>query len=169
MNSTLNFLASFGGAVLIRALWPEKQRPNQQPEPIRVIPGGWIRHGAAYSWYGLPEAFGQSDAWDFAHQLNALGYGLYFAVNDPHGPQTKADSVRRMRAIYQDDDEGWLGSLEVAGAMPHWTIRSSPGKTSRRTGSALDPAPGCRLMMHLRPPAPGSRLDRREPSSDDPP
>lgn len=147
MNSTINFLASFGGAVLIRALWPEKQRPNQQPEPIRVIPGGWIRHGAAYSWHGSPEAFSQPDTWGFAHQLNALGYGLYFAVNDPHGPQTKADSVRRMRAIYQDDDKGWLGSLEVAGAMPHWTIRSSPGKTQSfwLTGPLL---PEWQMIIH---------------------
>lgn len=152
MNSTIDFLASFGGGVLIRALWPEKQRPNQQPEPIRAVPGGWILGqkpvpGAAYTWYGQPKEFGRSDAWDFAERLNALGYGIYFAVNDTHGPHTKTDSVRQMRAIYQDDDDGWLGSLEVAGHLPHWTIRSSAGKTQSfwLTGPLL---PEWQMIIH---------------------
>lgn len=123
-----DFLAAFGSHVFIRAIWPLKSRPGDMPRPIELTPAGWKigekpQLGAAYSWYGPVKDWPAASS--FARRLNELGYGIYFAVNDPGMLSLRAEDVQEIRALYQDNDTGADADLAIAGRLPHLTICTS--------------------------------------------
>jgi hypothetical protein len=70
-----------------------------------------------------------ADRWADIERLNRLGYGIFVTVNttDATG-RRQARNITATRAIWHEDDEGYTGAFPIA---PHFTVRSSPGKSHR--------------------------------------
>ena len=56
------------------------------------------------------------------------GAGVFVTINETDGNGRKAGNITRVRAIWQDDDDGWAGDFPLD---PHITVESSPGKFQR--------------------------------------
>lgn len=65
---------------------------------------------------------------EFVRAQNA-GAGIFYTVNltDGSGKRTK-DNIARVRAVWQDDDQGFTGSFPLE---PHVQVETSPGKYQR--------------------------------------
>ena len=61
-------------------------------------------------------------------RLNQSGAGVFVTANETDGSGRKARNITRIRAIWQDDDEGWVGAFPL---VPSATIQTSPGKFQR--------------------------------------
>ena len=56
------------------------------------------------------------------------GCGIFVMVNEGDGQGRGAKNVTRVRAVWQDDDDGFMGSYPIA---PSFVVQSSPGKFQR--------------------------------------
>lgn len=56
------------------------------------------------------------------------GCGIFVMVNEGDGQGRGAKNVTRVRAVWQDDDDGFTGSYPIA---PSFVVQSSPGKFQR--------------------------------------
>ena len=71
---------------------------------------------------------------DLAAELtfrNEVGCGVFVAINEPDGADPynrKRENIRRIRAVWQDDDKGWSGELPLE---PSLVVETSPGKFHR--------------------------------------
>ena len=61
-------------------------------------------------------------------ELNAQGAGVFYSVNATDGKGRKASNITGIRAIWQDDDDGFQGNYPLA---PSVTIQTSPNKFQR--------------------------------------
>lgn len=67
--------------------------------------------------------------WPELARLNAAGAGVYVTVQETDGTGRKASNVRRVRAVFHEDDgAGFLGDCAVPPAI---VVESSPGKFHR--------------------------------------
>jgi hypothetical protein len=67
----------------------------------------------------------------FTRPLLALyeqGAGVWFTVNDTNGDGRKASAVKRIRAVWQEDDDGYEGEFPL---QPSLIIETSPGHFHR--------------------------------------
>ena len=60
--------------------------------------------------------------------LNRQGAGVYVTVNETDGCARRAEDIIRIRAIWQDDDEGYDGAFPL---RPSLVVSTSPGKFQR--------------------------------------
>jgi RepB DNA-primase from phage plasmid len=61
-------------------------------------------------------------------QLHALGAGVYVTVNATDGGGRKSKNVTRIRAVWQEDDQGFDGSFPLS---PSTVVETSPGHYHR--------------------------------------
>jgi putative DNA primase/helicase len=61
-------------------------------------------------------------------ELNAKGAGVFVAVNETDLLGRCTENIKRIRAIWQDDDEGFGGNFPLA---PSIVVETSPGKFQR--------------------------------------
>jgi|GEM_PF-1183413 len=61
-------------------------------------------------------------------ELNQTGYGICVTVNQFQGDNRKTESLSKIRAIYQDDDNGFEGDFPLE---PSLVVSSSQGKSHR--------------------------------------
>jgi len=66
--------------------------------------------------------------WDELAALNEKGAGIFITVNETDGRARRNDNIIRVRAIFQDDDDGFQGTYPLA---PSIEVNSSPGKFQR--------------------------------------
>jgi hypothetical protein len=60
--------------------------------------------------------------------LNKRGAAIYVTVNETDGMGRKTDNIVRVRAIWQDDDDGYKGDFPL---KPSIVVSSSPGRFQR--------------------------------------
>ena len=60
--------------------------------------------------------------------LNRQGAGIYVAVNATDGKGRRTSNIIRVRAIWQDDDDGYHGPFPL---QPSMVVSTSPGKFQR--------------------------------------
>lgn len=84
------------------------KKPPTKPELVRVV-----LHSPA-----LPEL----------QQLHASGAGIYVTVNETDGKGRKSENILRVRAVWQEDDEGFSGEFPLT---PSLIVQSSPGHYQR--------------------------------------
>jgi len=60
--------------------------------------------------------------------LNRQGAGVFVTVNETDGCARRAEDIIRIRAIWQDDDEGYDGAFPL---RPSLVVSTSPGKFQR--------------------------------------
>jgi hypothetical protein len=66
-----------------------------------------------------------------AAQLDALnrdGNGIYVTVNETDGVGRKIENIKRVRAVWQEDDDGYAGEFT---AQPSIVVATSPGRNQR--------------------------------------
>jgi Primase C terminal 2 (PriCT-2)/RepB DNA-primase from phage plasmid len=61
-------------------------------------------------------------------QLHALGAGVYITINQTDLKWRSNDNVTRIRAVWQEDDDGFTGTFPIE---PTLVVESSPGKYHR--------------------------------------
>jgi hypothetical protein len=61
-------------------------------------------------------------------QLNAAGAGIYVTVNETDLRGRKIENIRRVRCVFQEDDQGYSGQFPLD---PSLTVESSPGRFHR--------------------------------------
>lgn len=59
---------------------------------------------------------------------NSTGYGVYVTVNETDGLGRKIKNINRIRAVWQEDDDGWSGDLPL---KPSIVVNTSVGKYHR--------------------------------------
>jgi hypothetical protein len=69
-----------------------------------------------------------SPAWAELLQMHAHGAGIYATINETDGKGRGSDNIVRVRAIWQDDDDGFTGAFPLA---PSLVVQSSPGRFQR--------------------------------------
>ena len=57
-----------------------------------------------------------------------MGCGIFVMINEGNGQGRKIENIARIRAVWQDDDDGFMGSYPIA---PSFVVQSSPGKFQR--------------------------------------
>lgn len=77
--------------------------------------------------------------WDELVRLNRQGAGVFVTVNETDGNGRKVDNITRVRAVWQEDDDGFGGDLPV---KPHIVVQSSPGKHHRYVLVSAAPGEG---------------------------
>jgi RecA-family ATPase len=60
--------------------------------------------------------------------LNERGAGIFVTINETDGNGRKVENIVRVRAIWQEDDSGWSGTLPI---KPSIVVESSPSKFHR--------------------------------------
>jgi len=60
--------------------------------------------------------------------LNEKGSGVFITINETDGRARRNENIVRVRAIFQDDDDGFQGTYPLA---PSIQVNSSPGKFQR--------------------------------------
>jgi hypothetical protein len=60
--------------------------------------------------------------------LNRRGAGIFVTINETDGCARRAENIIRVRAIWQDDDEGYDGNFPF---QPSLVVSTSPGKFQR--------------------------------------
>ena len=70
----------------------------------------------------------QSPTHDMLLQLHARGAGIYVTVNETDGKGRKSENIRRIRAIWQEDDDGFNGAFPLP---PSIVVETSPGHFHR--------------------------------------
>jgi Primase C terminal 2 (PriCT-2)/RepB DNA-primase N-terminal domain len=66
---------------------------------------------------------------DHAHVLqkrNEQGCGVFFVVNETNGKGRKSENIIRIRAVWQENDDGWKGDFPLP---PSLVVSTSPGRT----------------------------------------
>jgi len=66
--------------------------------------------------------------WTELVALNEKGAGIFITVNETDGRARRNENIVRVRAIFQDDDDGFQGTYPLA---PSIQVNSSPGKFQR--------------------------------------
>ena len=66
--------------------------------------------------------------WDELVELNDKGAGIFVTVNETDGKGRKEENIIGIRAIFQDDDDGFEGTYPLT---PSIQVQSSPGKFQR--------------------------------------
>src|SRR5690349_9165178 len=66
--------------------------------------------------------------WATLADLNSQGSGICVTVNETDGMGRKEKNITRVRAVWQDDDDGFSGAFPLA---PSIVVSSSPGKFQR--------------------------------------
>ena len=66
--------------------------------------------------------------WHQLVELNNKGAGIFITVNETDGGGRKEENIVRIRAVYQDDDDGFQGTYPLP---PSIQVQSSPGKFQR--------------------------------------
>src|SRR5262249_12392293 len=59
---------------------------------------------------------------------NHFGCGVFVVVNETDGNGRRSDNIRRVRAVWQEDDDGWNGELPLP---PSMIVQSSQGRCHR--------------------------------------
>jgi hypothetical protein len=70
----------------------------------------------------------QSPAHDKLLQLHARGAGIYVTVNETDGNGRKSENITRIRAVWQEDDDGFDGAFPL---QPSTVVETSPGHFHR--------------------------------------
>jgi hypothetical protein len=74
------------------------------------------------------EHSGKFNEWaDWFISQNDRGCGVSVCVNEVKGKR-KAENVQRIRAVWQDDDDGWKGEFPLP---PSIVVQTSPGRHHR--------------------------------------
>ena len=67
--------------------------------------------------------------WNTLCRLNTRGYGIYVAINViPEKKSRLKKNISQVRALWQEDDDGWKGKLPI---KPQLITETSPGKFHR--------------------------------------
>lgn len=85
--------------------------------------------------------------WEELKRLNREGAGVFVTVQETDGTGRKKENITRIRAIFQEDDDGFGGEFPIE---PHITVQSSPGKYHRyflTDDAALDEFEAVQLRM----------------------
>ena len=91
--------------------------PNAGAFAFQLIPEAGAR--APRSFHGVPEgAIGDHDR----------GAAVFVAVNETDGSGRCKENIRRVRAVFQEDDNGYRGSFPLG---PSIVVESSPGRFHR--------------------------------------
>jgi hypothetical protein len=61
-------------------------------------------------------------------QLNEQGAGIFVTVNETDGNGRKSENIKRIRAVWQEDDDAFAGQFPLD---PSIVVESSPGKYHR--------------------------------------
>lgn len=59
---------------------------------------------------------------------NEAGCGVFVTINETDGRGRKTENIKRVRAVWQDDDNGWKGKFELE---PSIVVQTSEGKFQR--------------------------------------
>ena len=70
----------------------------------------------------------QSFTHDELLQLHAHGAGVYATVNETDGKGRKSENIKRIRAVWQEDDDGFDGAFPL---HPSMVVETSPGHFHR--------------------------------------
>jgi hypothetical protein len=70
----------------------------------------------------------QSPTDDELLQLHAHGAGIYATVNETDGKGRKSENIKRIRAVWQEDDDGFDGAFPL---NPSMVVETSPGHFHR--------------------------------------
>src|SRR6516165_6375119 len=65
---------------------------------------------------------------DELRRLNEQGAGIFVTVNETDGNGRKSENIKRIRAIWQEDDDGFDGAFPLA---PSMIVQTSPGHFHR--------------------------------------
>ena len=91
--------------------------PNAGAFAFQLIPEAGA--GAPRSFHGVPEgAIGDHDR----------GAAVFVAVNETDGNGRCKENIKRVRAVFQEDDSGYRGSFPLE---PSMVVESSPGRFHR--------------------------------------
>src|SRR5262249_33542591 len=91
--------------------------PNAGAFAFQLIPEAGAR--APRSFHGVPEgAIGDHDR----------GAAVFVAVNETDGSGRCKENIRRVRAVFQEDDNGYRGSFPLG---PSIVVESLPGRFHR--------------------------------------
>ena len=88
----------------------DDNKNRKSPSLVRVFHGSLDEH-----WHQLVE-------------LNDKGAGIFVTINDTDGKGRTEKNIIGVRAIFQDDDEGFHGTYPIT---PSIQVQSSPGKFQR--------------------------------------
>jgi hypothetical protein len=79
--------------------------------------------------FKIEEHHGNLDSigWQLEHRNNS-GCGVYVQINESRSESRKKEDIVRVRAIWQEDDNGWEGQLPLP---PSLTVQSSEGRYHR--------------------------------------
>jgi hypothetical protein len=78
--------------------------------------------------FELAKVITKSPAWPDLLQMYKEGAGIYVTVNETDGTGRKSKNIVRIRAVWQEDDDGFSGSLPLP---PSLVVQSSPGRFHR--------------------------------------
>jgi hypothetical protein len=74
-----------------------------------------------------PKVINTSDLTELRNQ-HQLGAGIYITVNETNGRSRQSKDIIRIRAVWQEDDDGYSGAFPLA---PSIVVESSPGHFHR--------------------------------------
>ena len=61
-------------------------------------------------------------------KLNQQGAGVFVTINETDGSGRKSENITRIRAVWQEDDDGFAGALPL---QPSMVVETSPGHFHR--------------------------------------
>jgi Primase C terminal 2 (PriCT-2)/RepB DNA-primase from phage plasmid/Protein of unknown function (DUF3987) len=72
----------------------------------------------------LAKVITRSPALPELRQMHSSGAGVYVTINETDGGGRKSENIVRVRAVWQEDDDGFGGALPIP---PSLVVQSSPG------------------------------------------
>jgi hypothetical protein len=69
-------------------------------------------------------------------QLSAQGAGIFITVNETDEQGRKKENITRVRAVFQEDDDGFDGAFPLE---PSIVVETSPGHTQRPSRGGRPP------------------------------